>query len=106
MSHGQLPRQSCPKCDRCLIAFAEMRNREHRKNLKKFDPMEKLSLHIPLTWVSSQEYNDFKSYLPACTGKILASVDYLTQFVKAGITFNAWYKNFYLSLSSLTHEIS
>jgi hypothetical protein len=56
--------------------------------------------------LNSQEYNDFKSYLPACTGKILASVDYLTQFVKAGITFNAWYKNFYLSLSSLTHEFS
>ncbi|GBF54862.1 hypothetical protein N0824_02730 [Microcystis sp. 0824] len=49
MSHGQLPQQSCPKCDRCFLAFAEMRNREHRKNLKKFDPMEKLSPHIPLT---------------------------------------------------------
>lgn len=32
--------------------------------------------------------------------KSLASVDYLTQFVKAWIAFNAWYKNYYPSLKS------
>jgi len=30
--------------------------------------------------------------------KSLASIDYFTQFVKAWIPFNAWYKNYYPNL--------
>lgn len=32
--------------------------------------------------------------------KTLASIDYFTQFVKAWIPFNAWYKNYYPSLKT------
>ena len=27
--------------------------------------------------------------------KVLADIDYITQFVKAWIAFNAWYKNYF-----------
>ncbi len=32
--------------------------------------------------------------------KSLASIDYFTQFVKAWIPFNAWYKNYYPDLKT------
>lgn len=32
--------------------------------------------------------------------KSLASIDYFTQFVKAWIPFNAWYKNYYPTIKT------